>query len=508
MNAVKLRTLIIAGLLALIAGACTSGSDAAQPAETASSQAPVAPETPITGSGVDEAGQVQSAGDETPADPPAADSDVGETARGDTSASAVFVGCDEEGDFDILCEAYDILTREYVDELDPAVLAGGATTGIAEFAADSGSASTGGDIVCQGPTTDFGPTCEAAAVALDTADLETVAEAAVQGMLTFGLDDPNTVYLPPDALARIQEENSGEISGIGALVSTEQPGPDGDSVQCFIISATCRMSIVGLIADSPAERGGIEVGDVTVTVDGESVRGWTADEVVAAVRGPDGSEVLLGMERDGDVIEFRITRAPIVIPVTTSELLDESIGYVALSQFTNNSDDLLHDELETLLGQGATSLILDLRNNPGGALTASVNIASEFLSDGLVLRTESPGEDRSYEVSGDGLVSDPAIEVVVLVNGGSASASEVVSAALQEAGRATIVGEATFGKNTVQRQFNLSNGGAIKVTIARWVTPDGASFGGGGVLPDVVVETSPDDSSDLVLERAIALLES
>jgi len=416
--------------------------------------------------------------------------------------------CSDSGDFGLLCEAYSILAREFVDELDDSALADGAARGIREFIADAPGGDGADGFVCQTPTDDFEVTCSVAAAALATADLSTVAEAAVRGMLEFGLDDPNTVYLPPDALARIAEESSGEITGIGALVSTEEAGPDGESTQCFIISQACRMSIVGLIPGAPAELGGLQMGDITVTVDGDSVLGWTADEVVAKVRGPTGTEVVLGVERDGERLEFKVIRAPIVIPVTESEVLDTGIGYISLSQFTSNSDELFHRELESLLDAGVSKLIVDLRNNPGGALTASVRIASEFLGDGQVLRTEAPDASRSYDVRDGGLATGDDVSVVVLVNGASASASEVVSAALQEAGRATIMGEATFGKNTVQQQFNLPDGGAIKVTIARWVTPSGASFGGDGIQPDIIVDVSPDDATDVMLERALSFFEA
>ena len=348
--------------------------------------------------------------------------------------------------------------------------------------------------------------CSAAVDVLDEAPLETIEEAAIRGMLEFGLDDPNTVYLPPEVLERIQEENSGEISGIGALVRTEEESEDGTTQLCFVLSQTCRMVVVGVIEGSPAEAAGLQVGDVTVSVDGESVIGWTSDEVVSRVRGPVGTQVVLGVERDGEFLELTITRDRIVVPVVEARVLTDGVGYISLSQFTSNSDELFHGELEQLLDAGVTKLIFDLRNNPGGALTAAVGIASEFLPDGLVLRTESPEESRSYEVDRAGLATSDEVEVVVLVNGASASASEVVSAALQEAGRATIMGEPTFGKNTVQQQFSLSNGGAVKVTIARWVTPSGASFGETGVQPDILVEVPPDAEEDIMLRTALEFL--
>ena len=155
------------------------------------------------------------------------------------------------------------------------------------------------------------------------------------------------------------------------------------------------------------------------------MNGLTVDEVVAMVRGPEGTDVALGLLRGGQIIDVVITRAAVVVPVVASEMIEPGVGYVALSQFTNNSADQVHEALVTLLADGADRLIFDLRNDPGGSLTASVRIASEFLSDGLVLRTESPSDTREYAVEPGGAATDPNIEIVVLVNRGSASASEL-----------------------------------------------------------------------------------
>lgn len=161
------------------------------------------------------------------------------------------------------------------------------------------------------------------------------------------------------------------------------------------------------------------------------------------------------------------------------------VGYLKLNLFTDTSDRQFHTALLELLDSGIARLVLDLRDNPGGALDATVNIASEFLSGGVVVRTQAPDEDTDYPVEFGGIATDSELEIVVLVNRGSASASEVLSAALQERQRAVIIGENTFGKNTVQQRFNLSNGGALKLTVARWVTAEGADFGGDGVTPDI-----------------------
>lgn len=483
----RLRFVAIA--LFIVVAACGSSQDDAADSSTTTAAAPAVEST------------TSSSSSSTTAPP----TSTTETTVGEPSRTVDLEDCGDAGEFDLLCEAYEILTAEYVDALDATVLADGAIEGIETVFADSSDPTD--RLICAAPETAFEATCEVAAGAVAAgADVPSVVEAAIRGMFDFGLDDPNSSYLPPSALQRINEEQSGTVSGIGALVNSEEPDENGDPQPCSIISDTCRLSIVGLIEGGPAEAAGIQVGDVTVTVDGESVLGWATDEVVANVRGPEGTPVIVGMERDGQLIDFEIVRAAIVIPVTESEILDGGIGYVSLSQFTSNSDDLLREELAELVAAGVDSIILDLQNNPGGSLNATVSIASEFLDDGLVVRTESPDQDRTYELENGGVLIDQDIEIVVLVNRASASASEVLSALLQERDRATILGEATFGKNTVQQQFGLDNGGAVKVTIARWTTPDGNDFGVDGVIPDVAFDIPPGSGPDFLIDEAVAYL--
>jgi carboxyl-terminal processing protease len=237
-------------------------------------------------------------------------------------------------------------------------------------------------------------------------------------------------------------------------------------------------------------------------VNGEDVMGRTIDEITAQVRGPAGTAVSLVVDRDGELIEFEIERAAIVIPVVVSEVVDDT-GYLALTVFTENADEKFEEALTDLLADGVDTLVVDLRDNPGGLLDTAIEVASAFLPDGDVVMTQSPESSTSYPVSGNTIV--PAdVEVVVVVNRSSASASEVVSAVLQERGRVTIVGENTFGKNTVQQRFNLSNGGALKLTIARWLTPGGADFGEVGVTPDVLAEIPVGVSPETVVHEALA----
>jgi len=409
--------------------------------------------------------------------------------------------------FDLLCDTYRLLEEHYVDPIDDQALAAGAARGMEEYQPETTEPVPPGRPACALPAEAFQATCTVFAQVQDTGAVPVadLVEAAVRGMIQYGLEDPHTAYLSPEALAHVTETQSGEVSGIGALVRGEDQA-SGDGANCSVLSDTCLLVIVDTLPDSPAEAEGVRAGDGVVVVDGESVAGLTVDEVVARVRGPEGTEVALGLLRDGRILDVTITRAAVVVPVVAWEMIEPGIGYVALSQFTNNSADQVHQALQSLVTDGADRIIFDVRNDPGGSLTASVRIASEFLSDGLVLRTQSPAETRDYSVEPGGAATDPDIRIVVLVNRGSASASELVSAVLQERGRATIIGEPTFGKNTVQQRFDVSNGGALNLTIARWVTPEGRDSGTSGVQPDLEPEIPEGADTDVYLEYALEYL--
>ena len=214
----------------------------------------------------------------------------------------------------------------------------------------------------------------------------------------------------------------------------------------------------------------------------------------------------LTIDRAGEVLEITITRDEIKIPVVTHRMLEPGIGYVELSIFSTTAPAQFRAALEDLLDQGATTIVFDLQHDPGGSLNAAIQIASEFLDDGLVLRTQSRTESNEYRVVPGGVATDPSISLYVLVDRASASASEVVTGALQDAGRATVIGEHTFGKNTVQQQFDLSNGGALKLTIARWVTPSGHDYGQTGLTPDVLLEVPNDAEPDFLLNKALEII--
>jgi C-terminal peptidase prc len=431
--------------------------------------------------------------------PTVAESPAGSTSTtdGETARNPVDqVGCDEAVDA-LLCEGYSLIQRHYVDPVSDMVLATAAAGAITALESDRAS----GTLTCAIPNADFDPVCEA--IAVEGATSEVSDEAALAGMISAL--DPNSAYLDPDALRLLEEEQSGEVQGIGALVASEDlTAPDPETTPCAIVSSTCRLVVISTFDESPAERAGLLPGDVFVAVDGVSIDGWNVDEVTATVRGEAGTEVELTVDRAGVFIDLVITRAALTIPVVESEVV-ESVGYLRLNLFTDTADRQVHEALASLLAEGIENLVLDLRDNPGGALDATVNIASEFLEQGVVVRTQSPDSERAYEVEAGGIAVSSALDIVVLVNRASASASEVLSAALQEAERAVVIGENTFGKNTVQQRFGLSNGGALKLTVARWVTASGADFGEGGVTPDVEIEFDPDLSVTALVGQVSAL---
>jgi carboxyl-terminal processing protease len=390
----------------------------------------------------------------------------------------------------IVCEAYDLINEHYVDPVEDEALAEAATLALTTLDGNDSD----DVLVCVTPTEAFASTCDTAADAADSS--AEAAEMIVAGFAAYGLD-PNSAYLDVAALDLLQEEQEGAIEGIGALVSAEDENIPGDNKQCGIVSETCRILIVSTISGAPADDAGLERDDVLVEVDGASIVGWTVDEVTSAVRGPSGTDVTLTLERNGETFDVTITRAAVVIPVVETETIGD-VGYVRLTSFTGTAGSQFETAVVDLLADGVDALVIDLRNNPGGFLTTAIDVTSVFLNDGDVVVTEGPGDSTTYPVDGDAIIPDD-VNVYFVVNKGSASASEVVAATLQERNAAVIVGESTFGKNTVQQRFNLSNGGALKLTIARWLTPERHDFGGTGVTPDVSI-----DVTDLTTEELVA----
>jgi carboxyl-terminal processing protease len=329
--------------------------------------------------------------------------------------------------------------------------------------------------------------------AVEPPDSEALLEGAIQGMLE-ALDDPYAAYYDPDAFRRFNQQLDGSFSGVGLMLEDTPDGP----------------VVVSVLPDTPAERAGIETGERIVSVDGEDVRDLPLQAIVGMVTGEAGTSVTVGFE-DGSQgpREVELVRAEIDLPTVDGELLEDGIAHVRLFGFPQGAADGLSEELDALRDEGAAGFVLDLRGNPGGLLTQAVEVASLFLErDELVVTVqEAGGEERAMRARGGGDATTP---LVVLVNEGTASASEIVAGALQDAGRAEIVGVPTFGKGTVQSVRTLSDQSGVKFTTAKYFTPSGDSIEAVGISPDREIAEGEDSlvaATDVLREliaRALA----
>jgi carboxyl-terminal processing protease len=306
------------------------------------------------------------------------------------------------------------------------------------------------------------------------------------------LGDDYTAFLEPEVAAVIQEDATGEFEGIGAFVDVDEEG---------------KIVLVGIFEEGPAEQAGLLKGDRVLEVDGVSVVGRTLYEAIGLIRGPAGSAVTLLVERADAAAPFEVTvtRARLEIAITESEMRNDGIGYIRLYEFSAPASQRMQAGLRELLSQEPRAIIFDLRGNPGGWLDQAVEVTDLFLDDGVILYERwSDGKEQVFEARPGDVAEE--VPLVVLVDGGSASASEIVAGALQDRERATLIGEHTFGKGSVQRPFTLSDGSELRVTAALWFTPDERAIHGQGLLPDIEVlwpEEGVEPDADPQLERAV-----
>lgn len=341
-------------------------------------------------------------------------------------------------------------------------------------------------------------------------DRKALVEGALKGMIG-ALDDPYSMYLTSAEFKQSLQGISGEFEGIGATIGTADA--KGTTSGCTTIGPDCRMVIVAPIKDAPADKAGLLAGDVVTKIDGTALDGMTLDEARSKVRGPKGTTVVLTVERAGAAPQdIEIVRAVIVTPeVESRDLANGSVGYIRLSGFSDHAAAEFDRVIAEDVKAGQTKLIVDLRGNPGGFVTAARDIASQFLADGTIFWEEAADGSLVETVAKPGgSAVDPGIKVVLLVDGGSASASEIVAGALHDRKRAILVGVRTFGKGTVQQWTQLEgDSGGFRLTIAKWLTPDKTWIHGKGIDPDVVVDTQPArPGDDPVLDAGLKALDA
>ena len=310
---------------------------------------------------------------------------------------------------------------------------------------------------------------------------------AIKGMLA-SLDDPYTRFLDPKEFKEMRIDTSGELMGVGIQLSL-----DKDTKELIVVSP---------IEGTPASRAGVQSQDVIVSIDGAPTKGMTTADAVKLIRGPEGTSVVLGLRRKGEILNVLLTRARIEINAVKSALNTAAngsrIGYIRLKQFNANASREMRAAIQDLEGQGAQGYVLDLRSNPGGLLEASIDIARQWLNKGTIVSTRTREGIRDIRRATGSAITDKPM--VVLIDQGSASASEILSGALQENERAQLVGQKTFGKGLVQAVRGLSDGSGMTVTIAKYLTPNGTDIHKNGIQPDISAEMSEKEIRNFKIE--------
>lgn len=319
---------------------------------------------------------------------------------------------------------------------------------------------------------------------------------AISG-LASSLGDPYTVFFPPEENKAFTEEIRGSFEGIGAEIGVK------DGI----------LTIIAPLKDTPAWNAGIKAGDKIIRINDVGTNDLTVDQAIDLIRGPEGTSVNLTVLREGEseARDIKVAREKINIPTIDSQLRPDGIFVISLYSFSEGSDTLFKEAVLKFVNSGSKKLIIDLRGNPGGYLESAVNIASWFLDEGEVILSEDFGDSRKpriYRSHGPRLFNDE-LKLVILVDGGSASASEILAGALKEQGVATLVGDKTFGKGSVQELVKITNDTSLKVTVANWLTPNGTSISKNGLTPDFLVPLTEEDIKnklDKQMDKAIEIL--
>ena len=322
----------------------------------------------------------------------------------------------------------------------------------------------------------------------DTDDVKLI-DGAIDGMVK-SLNDPHSNYLSPKMYKTLMEQTEGSFAGIGVVM-----GMDNEQ----------KIHIVGIMENSPGQKAGLQEGDEILAVDGVPVTQMAFDEVAAHVRGQAGTDVVLTIMRDNANQDITITRDNIKLKTVGHKMLDNNIGYIQIVSFSEDTANEFNEAYNDLKNQGMKALVLDLRNNPGGLLTTCVEIAKKLVPKGeIVSIVDKQGNKETYSSS----LEAPEYPLVVLINKNSASASEILSGAIQDTKTGTIIGNTSYGKGSVQTILPMFEDDAVKLTIAKYYTPSGRSIDGTGITPDIEINLDENATSDTQLDKALEVLKA
>lgn len=400
----------------------------------------------------------------------------------------------------LLCRAHDLVTTHHVDAPTAAELSAAAVVGVLQAQAAAPADPSSPMSSCVIPDPAYEPVCEAITdrQSVDDLQLENLVEAAVLGMFRFGLD-PYSAYLVADYADRIDALGSGHVSSVGLIVGAR----DDSQIVCGPISNSCPLVVLAVFDFSPASREGVLVGDRILRISGTSVEGLSETEAIAALHAPAGEATIITVDRPTGEVDKTLVHEDIPTAHVEYATVSDDTAYMRINDFSQEAAQAVGQVLSLPEVSSASNLILDLRDNPGGLVLSARAVASQFLHTGIVLIEESREGAFDVPIISGGLAPD-GMEVVVVVNRGTASAAEIVAAALQGRGRARVVGESSFGKNLIQQIFTAPGGGEFRISVSRWSGPDGVDVGRGGLQPDVLVDNPGNDD---VLDIALALLE-
>ncbi|MFP5332558.1 MAG: S41 family peptidase [Acidimicrobiia bacterium] len=399
----------------------------------------------------------------------------------------------------ILCRAVDLIEKRALFEPDMASLAAAAAAGVRQVT-EGAPTPVAEPVTCHVPADEFLGVCDVVVDRhrFDGIPVDQLVEGAVRGLFRFGLD-PYSSYLDSESAARLQSIGPGHVLSLGMVVGARDPS---DSA-CSPLSATCRLTVLMVFDLGPASGVDIAPGDLVTAIDGIPVDGITETEAAARMSADAGATTVLTIESAGGAVTDHTLVHEDIRPASVEYgPATDTILYLRVNDFSQQAAQAVGQVLRSPDAVGIEGMILDLRGNPGGLVLSAQAVASQFLQSGSVLVEETRAGRVELPVLAGGLVP-ASVELVVIVDGASASAAEIVAAALSAAGRGTVIGQPTFGKNLVQEVFGAPGGGEYRITVARWLAPDGTDVGRGGLEPDLVVDTA----GDVPIVEAVRLLE-